>query len=93
MSVKQYVFLMSQLKHYVNSQTLRIFVNSHTMPKINFSSTVWPGCNEIHLSKLNSLNRCAAELLTPDKNLTTDEKQKTLSILTLQRPLEVNKAL
>ena len=37
------VLLMSQLKRYVNSQTLRIFFNSHIMPHINFSQTVWIG--------------------------------------------------
>ena len=38
------------------------------MPHINYSSTVWDGCSEIHLSKLNSLHRHAAKLLNPDKN-------------------------
>ena len=32
-------------------------------------STVWDDCSEIHLSKLNSLHRCAAKLLNPDKTL------------------------
>ena len=32
-------------------------------------------------------------MLNPDKNLTTDEKQKALSILPLQRQLDLNKAL
>ena len=51
------------------------------MPNINVSSTVWDGCSEIHLSKLNSLH------------LTTDEKQKAFGILPLQRQLYFNKAL
>ena len=72
---------------------LESFFNSHIMPHINFSSTVWVGCSEIHLSKLNSFHRRAAKLLNPDKNLTTDEKQKALSILRLQRQLDFNKAL
>ena len=68
-----------------------LFFNSHIMPHINFSSTVWDGCSEIYLSKLNSLFRRTAKLLNPDKNLTTDEKQKAL--LPLQRQLDFNKAL
>ena len=91
-TVSKNVFLMSQLKRYVNSLTLTIFFNSHIMPHINFLSTVWDGCIEIHLSKLNSLHRLAAKLLNPDKNLSTDEKQKALSILPLQRQLDFNKA-
>ena len=67
--------------------------NSHIMPHINFSSTVWDGCSEIHHSKLNSLHRRAVKLLNPDKNLSTDEKQKARSILPLQRQLDFNKAV
>ena len=63
------------------------------MPHINFSSTAWDGCSEIHLGKLNSLLCRAAKLLNPDGNLSTDEKQKALSILPLQRRLDFNKAL
>ena len=39
-TVSKNVVLMSQLKRYVNSQTLRMFFNSHIMPHIHFSSTV-----------------------------------------------------
>ena len=35
-TVLKNAFVMSQLKPYVNSQTLRIFFNSHIMPHINF---------------------------------------------------------
>ena len=63
------------------------------MPHISFSSTFWDICSEIHLSKLNSLHRRPAKLLNPDRNLSTDEKQKALSILSLQRHLDFNKAL
>ena len=87
------VFLMSQLKRYVNSQALRIFFNSHSMSHISFSSAIWDGCNEIHLSKLNSLHRHAAKLLNPDETLSTDKKQTALSILPLQSQLDFNKAL
>ena len=82
---------MSQLKRYISSQTLKIFYSSHILPHISFSSTVWDGCGEIHLNKLNSLHRRAAKLLLPDKNSSTDEKMKGLSILPLQKQLYFNK--
>ena len=72
---------------------LESFFNSHIIPHINFSSTVWNGCSEIHLSKLNSLYHRTPKLLNPDKNLSTDEKQKALSILPLQRQVDFNMAL
>ena len=92
-TISKNVYLMSQLKRYVSPQTLKIFYNSHIMPHISFSSTVWDGCGETHLSKLNSLYRRASKLLIPDKNLSTDEKQKALGILPLQKQLGFNKAL
>ena len=84
-TVSKNIFLMSQLKRYVSSQTLKIFYSSHILPHISFSSTVWDGCGETHLIKLNSLHRRAAKLLLPDKNSSTDEKMKALSILPLQK--------
>ena len=76
-TVSKSIFLISQLKRYVSSQTLKIFYSSHILPHISFSSTVWDGCGEIHLNKLNSLHRRAAKLLLPDKNLSTDEKNES----------------
>ena len=84
---------MSQLKRYVSSQTLKIFYSSHILPDISFSSTVWDGCGKTHLIKLNSLHRRAAKLLLPDKNSSTDEKMKALSILPLQKQLYFNKTV
>ena len=84
---------MSQLKRYVSSQPLKIFYSSHILPHISFLSTVWVGCGETHLNKLNSLHRRAAKLLLPDKNSSTDEKMKALSILPLQKQLYFDKAV
>ena len=91
--VSKNILLMSQLKRYVSSQTLKIFYGSHILPHISFSSTVWDGCGETHLNKLNSLHRRAAKLLLPDKNSSTDEKMKALSILPLQKQLYFKKAV
>ena len=52
-------------------------------------------CGMAHLNKLNSLHRRAAKLLLPDKNSSTDENTKALSIglLPLQKQLYFNKAV
>ena len=77
-TVSKNIFLMSQLQHYVSSQTLKIFYSSHILPRISFSSTVWDGCGETHLNRLNSLHSRAAKLLLPEKNSSTDEKNESL---------------
>ena len=85
------------LKRYVSSQTLNFFYiffySSHILPHISFSSTVWDGCDETHLNKLNPLHHRAAKLLLPDKNPSTDEKMKALNILRLQKQLYFSKAV
>ena len=92
-TVSKNIFLMSQLKCHVSSQTPKIFYSSHILPHISFSSSVWDGCGETHLNRLNSLHRRAGKLLLPDKNSSTDEKIKALSILPLQKQLYFNKAV
>ena len=63
-TVSKNIFLMSQLKQYVSSQTLdKIFCSSHILSHISFSSTVCDGCGETHLTTLNSLHRRADKLL------------------------------
>ena len=78
---------------FLMSSAFKVFYSSRILPLINFSSTVWDGCGETHLNKLNSLHRRAAKLLLPDKNSSTDEKMKELSILPLQKQLYFNKAV
>ena len=74
-TVSKNIFSMSQLKRYVSSQTLKIFCSSHILPHISFSSTVWNGCGEIHLNKLNSLHRRAAKLLLSEKKIHQQTKK------------------
>ena len=92
-TVSKNLFLLSQVKQYISSQTLKIFYSSHSLPHISFSSTVWDGCSETHLNKLNSLHRRAAKLLLPDNNSSFDEKLKALSIVPLQKQVDFNKAV
>ena len=82
-TVSKNMFLMSQLKRYVSSQTLKIFYSSHILPHMSFSSTVCNGCGETQLNKLNSLHRRAAKLLFADKNSSSDEKMKNLAETTI----------
>ena len=83
-TVSKNIFLMSQLKRCVSSQTVKISYSSCILPHIHFSSTVWDGCSETRLNKLNSLHHRAAKLLLSYTNSSTYENLKALSILPLQ---------
>ena len=63
--------LLSQLRHYVDSDARKIFFQAHLLSHINYASTVWSGASEVHLKKLNSLHRRAAKLILSDQSLST----------------------
>ena len=45
------VFLLSQLRHYVNGQICKLFDSAHILFHRNCAFTVWDGCSEVHLKK------------------------------------------
>ena len=82
---------MSQLKWYVSTQTLTIFYSSHILLHIS-SSTLWDGCGESHLHKLNSLRRPEAKL--PDKKkIINRRKIESPWYSTIAKQLDFNKAV
>jgi hypothetical protein len=87
------LFLLGQLRHYVDSASLKIFFQAHLLSHVNYVSTVWSSASEVHLKKLNSLYRRAAKLILPDQSLSTAEKMKKLEILPLNKQFEFNKCV
>ena len=87
------LFLLSQLRHYVDSDTRKIVFQAHLLSPINYASTVWGGASEIQLKKLNSLHRRAAKLILPDQSLSTSQNnnnKKQLNISTQHKQLKFN---
>ena len=75
------LFLLGQLRKYVDIVCRKLFFNALLMAHINYSSTVWSNASEVHLKKknpLNSLHRRAAKLILPDHSLSTTAKLKKL---------------
>ena len=46
---KQKLFLFSQLRYYVNVKARKLFYSAHILSYINYASTLWDGCSEVHL--------------------------------------------
>ncbi|WP_419626843.1 hypothetical protein, partial [Thiolapillus sp.] len=91
--VSKKLFLLSQLRYYVNVKARKLFYSAHILSHINYASTLWDGCSEVHLKKLNSLHRRAAKLILSDPSIPTDDKLKTLKLLPLTKQLKYNKAV
>ena len=49
--VSKKLFLLSQLRYYVNVKARKLFYNAHILSHINYASTLWGGCSEGHLKK------------------------------------------
>ncbi len=92
-TISKNLYLLSQLKHFVDTSKQKLFYYAHISPHLTYASTVWDGCSDILLHKLNSLHRRAAKLMMPDLSLTTDAKLQHLGLLPLREKLMLNKAV
>ena len=70
-----------------------MFFDAHIKSRIDYCSTVWDGCSEVHMKRLDSLYRRAAKQILPDPTLTTDQKLQKLDILPLSKHLLFNKGV
>ena len=81
---KKKLYLLSQLKHFVDTSKQKLFHYAHISPYLTYASAVWDGCSDILFHKLNSFHRRAAKLMMPDLLLTTDAKLQHLGLLPLR---------
>ena len=91
--LSQNLFLLSKLKHFVNTETRILFFNAHIKSHIDYASPVWDMCPQTHMQHVNSLYRRSAKLILPDPSLSTDERMKKLNILSLDKHFEYNKCI
>ena len=85
------IYLMSRLKHYSDQITLKTFFHAHIMPHIDYASTVWDECAEVHLKRLKSLYKRAVTIICPTPNITLQEKLKQLNLFSLRNRFIFNK--
>ena len=91
-SVSRNLYLLSQLRHVADTESLLLFFYGRILPHINYASNVWDGCADQHMKKLNSLHRRAIKLIHSEKNIPTDQKLEKLGVLPLNKQLKMNKA-
>jgi hypothetical protein len=90
-TVSRNLFLLSKLQLIVDQDCRKLFYNAYIKPHIDYGSTMWDGCAEVHMKKLNSLQRRAAKLILPDPSLSTDEKLEHIDIFSLKEQHLYNK--
>ena len=87
------VFLLYKLRQFVQQKHLHLFFNAHIMSHINYASTIWDGCSQDTLKKLNALHRRAVKQINSCQTTATDVKLKKLNILPLKKQLDLNKTI
>ena len=54
--VARNLFLLGQLRKYVDIDCRKLLFNAHLLAHINYASTVWSNARGVHLKKLSSLH-------------------------------------
>lgn len=91
--VSRNLYLLKQLRYYVDSKARKLFFHAHCMSRINYASTVWSQTADTHLVKLNSLHRRGAKLISSEENISTTAKLRHLDILPLASQFNYNLAI
>jgi hypothetical protein len=88
------LYLLYQLKQYdVGLEARTSFFYAHVQSHVNYASNIWCGASANYVKLMNSLYRRAAKLILPNPLLSTEEKQKELGILSLDKQFFYNTAL
>ena len=91
--VSRNLYLFSRVKHFADQESMLLFFYGHFLPSINYASNLWDSCADLHIKKLNACHRRAIKIIHSGKDLSTDEKFKQLGVLTLEKQLQLNKAV
>lgn len=89
------LFLLSRLVQFTDVSTRQLFYTAHIKSHLDYGSTVWDGCSDITIKRINSLHRRAAKLILKGSHtqLSTDDKLKELNMLPLRKHLLFNKCV
>ena len=84
---------MSRVKSGLVTHTRKLFYHAHIQSHIDYASTVWDGCSEACIKRLNSLHRRAVKLILPKRSDSTEQRMRDLNRLPLRKHLVFNKGV
>ena len=88
--VSKTLFLLSQLRHYVNVKARKLSFSTHISSHMNYASTVLDGCSNV-LFFFIAVQQNSFLLIY--LSIPTDDKVKTLKHLPFTKQLKCNKAV
>ena len=85
--------LLSRLRHFCNNEACNTFFHAHIMSRINYVSNVWDGCNDVHIKKLQSVQKRAVKVLCAASPMLTGRGHISYGPLPLKVHLRYNKCI
>jgi len=92
-TISKNLYLLSKLTYFTDSPTRKLFYNAHIQSHIDYASTIWDGCSDACIKRLNSLHRRAAKLILYKSTDSTDDRLIALGMLPLRKHLLFNKGV
>ena len=87
------LFQLSQIKHFLDAHSRKLFFFAHIVPIIDYASTLWDNCSDNNFKQINRMYKRALKIILLKPSSLTPEDLKKLNILTLKNRLLFNKAI
>ena len=87
------LFQLSQIKHFLDVHSRKLFFFAHIVPIIDYASTLWDNCSDTNLKQINRMYKRALKIILLKASSLTPQDLKKLNLLTLQNRLMFNKAV
>lgn len=93
-NISSRIYLLSQIKSFLNLETKKIFYNGYILPLIDYCCIIWGGCNNDSLDRILKLQKRAARLILDTDPLAPSAPLfKQLGIMTVQLRIKYHKYL
>ena len=87
------LFQLSQIKHFLDVHSRKLFFFAHIVPIVDYASTLWGNCSENNFKLINRMYKRALKLILLKSSSISPQELKKLNILTLQNRLLFNEAV
>lgn len=90
--VSSYIWLLSKISPYINSEHKLLFYNAYIHPHFNYCNIIWGNSSNYNVSRMNKFQRRACKIILKNEYLDLENARKRLNILSFDQAVFLNKA-
>ena len=90
--VSSYIWLLSKIKSYLNTEHRRLFYNAYIQPHLDYCNTIWGNPSDYNVSKITKLQRRACKVILEAEYTDLESARSRLNILSFDQAVLLNKA-